>query len=216
MAISQANETSSLLPKTGKALSESEILNSATPLTPAISPPGPLTADADAEEDADSHAETEIEGKPAVWTVISILLSGVLLANADTSLIVASSQQIASEFDSLSAAAWLITTYILAQCAFQPLVRILSTRLRACDLTVDSMGNLATSSEEKVPLRLRISSLRRDVFSGMIWPSPRHGDSYLRFRKWYSADLVAGSRRTRYQWCRRGRSCISCIHRHRW
>lgn len=131
MAISQANETSSLLPKTGKAVSESEILNSATPLTPAISPPGPLTADADAEVDADSHTETENEGKPAVWTVISILLSGVLLANADASLIVASSLQIASEFDSLSAAAWLITTYILAQCAFQPLVRILGTRLRS-------------------------------------------------------------------------------------
>lgn len=50
---------------------------------------------------------------------------GVLIANADGSLVIASSQYIASEFNALSDASWLVTSYVLAQCASQPLVRLL-------------------------------------------------------------------------------------------
>ena len=49
--------------------------------------------------------------------------AGVFVANLDGTLIIASSQQIASEFNVLSNASWLITSFVLALCASQPLVR---------------------------------------------------------------------------------------------
>jgi hypothetical protein len=51
---------------------------------------------------------------------------GVFLANGDSSIVLATNQQIASEFNSLSFAVWLLTTYTLAQCSSQPLVRLSS------------------------------------------------------------------------------------------
>jgi MFS family permease len=62
----------------------------------------------------------------AIWTVVPVSLLGVFIANFDGSLVVASSQQIASEFNALSSAPWLVTTFILAQCASQPLYGKLS------------------------------------------------------------------------------------------
>jgi MFS family permease len=47
---------------------------------------------------------------------------GVFVANLDGSLIIASSQQIASEFNALASASWLVTSFVLALCASQPLV----------------------------------------------------------------------------------------------
>lgn len=47
---------------------------------------------------------------------------GVFVANADGSLVIASSQKIASDFNALNSASWLVTSYVLAQCASQPLV----------------------------------------------------------------------------------------------
>lgn len=44
------------------------------------------------------------------------------MANADGSLVIASSQHIASEFHELSKASWLVTSFMLAVCASQPLV----------------------------------------------------------------------------------------------
>ena len=49
---------------------------------------------------------------------------GVFVANLDGSLIIASSQQIASEFNALSSASWLVTSFVLALCASQPLVSV--------------------------------------------------------------------------------------------
>lgn len=62
----------------------------------------------------------------AIWVVVPISLIGVFIANADGSLVVASSQQIASEFNALINAQWLVTSYLLAQCASQPLYGKLS------------------------------------------------------------------------------------------
>lgn len=62
----------------------------------------------------------------SIWTVVPILLLGVFVANADGSLVIASSQHIASEFQRLSQASWLVTSYVLAQCASQPLYGKLS------------------------------------------------------------------------------------------
>lgn len=50
----------------------------------------------------------------------------MFVANADGSLVIASSQQIASEFDALLNAQWLVTSYGLAQCASQALYGKLS------------------------------------------------------------------------------------------
>jgi MFS family permease len=54
------------------------------------------------------------------------MLLGVFVANADVSLVIASSQHIASEFQQLSHASWLVTSYGLAQSASQPLYGKLS------------------------------------------------------------------------------------------
>jgi hypothetical protein len=51
----------------------------------------------------------------------------VFIANADGSLVLATSGTIASEFDDLGSAGWLITSYTLAMCASQSLVRISSS-----------------------------------------------------------------------------------------
>ncbi|KAE9364881.1 major facilitator superfamily transporter [Stipitochalara longipes BDJ] len=58
--------------------------------------------------------------------VISILLIGVFIANADTSLVLATSGTISSEFNDLENAGWLITSYTLAMCATQSLYGKLS------------------------------------------------------------------------------------------
>lgn len=67
----------------------------------------------------DEH-DKDPELASAAWTTIPILLIGVFVSNADGSLVVASSQSIASEFNALSDASWLVTSFILAQCAIQP------------------------------------------------------------------------------------------------
>jgi hypothetical protein len=48
--------------------------------------------------------------------------TGVFIANADVSLVLATSGTISSEFDQLGNAGWLITSYTLAMCAAQSLV----------------------------------------------------------------------------------------------
>ena len=63
------------------------------------------------------------------------MVKGVLVANLDGSLIIASSQQIASEFDALSSASWLVTSFTLALCATQGLVReSCAASISLCDL----------------------------------------------------------------------------------
>jgi MFS family permease len=47
---------------------------------------------------------------------------GVFIANADTTLVLATSGTISSEFDSLGSSGWLISSYTVAMCASQSLV----------------------------------------------------------------------------------------------
>lgn len=54
--------------------------------------------------------------------LLFILFTGVFIAQADSSIVLATNQEIASGFGALSDSSWLITTYALAQCACQPLV----------------------------------------------------------------------------------------------
>ncbi|KIW98607.1 uncharacterized protein Z519_00268 [Cladophialophora bantiana CBS 173.52] len=59
--------------------------------------------------------------KAIIRTLFPILLMGVFLVNGDSSVVLATNQHIASEFDALPSAAWLLTAYTLAQCSSQPL-----------------------------------------------------------------------------------------------
>ena len=78
----------------------------------------------DEDEDDDGHSD-DVDTS-AIWTTVPVLLIGVFVANADGSLVIASSQSIASEFNALTDASWLVTSYVLAQCAIQPLYGKLS------------------------------------------------------------------------------------------
>ncbi|CAH0045987.1 unnamed protein product [Clonostachys solani] len=75
---------------------------------------------ASSQSGADTLDEDEVS-HVAFWLVLSILLAGIFLSNVVSSVVIATTQNIASEFDALSSAAWLLTTYTLAQSASQPL-----------------------------------------------------------------------------------------------
>ncbi|GAB7355427.1 hypothetical protein MBLNU459_g5939t2 [Dothideomycetes sp. NU459] len=62
----------------------------------------------------------------SVFGIISVLLIGVFVANADTTLMMATFVQISSEFGDLDSGSWLMTSFGLATCATQPLYGKLS------------------------------------------------------------------------------------------
>lgn len=53
-----------------------------------------------------------------------ILELGVFVSQADSTLVLASYGQIASDFGSLQDASWLMSSYMLATCVAQPIVRL--------------------------------------------------------------------------------------------
>ncbi|ETS86976.1 hypothetical protein PFICI_00804 [Pestalotiopsis fici W106-1] len=73
-----------------------------------------------------SHTEQDYIQPVVLWMVLPILLMGIFLSNAVSSVVIATNQHIASEFNALSSAAWLLTTYTLSQSASQPLYGKLS------------------------------------------------------------------------------------------
>ncbi|CAK7227258.1 hypothetical protein SCUCBS95973_006479 [Sporothrix curviconia] len=88
-------------------------------------------ADDDDDDDGDEEALLCRQGnkatKPAGFLgILALLLVGVFVANADTSLVLATYGTISSEFQSLGSAAWLLTAYMLAMCGSQPLYGKLS------------------------------------------------------------------------------------------
>jgi hypothetical protein len=87
---------------------------------------------------------------------------GVFIANADGSLVLATSGTISSDFDDLGSAGWLITSYTLAMCAAQSLVSLLricgSSRMLLANFR--SMENSAIYTVVKVLFWFRtLSSL---------------------------------------------------------
>ncbi|KUJ07478.1 MFS general substrate transporter [Mollisia scopiformis] len=70
--------------------------------------------------------QPRVEPPREIAGVISILLLGVFVANADSSLVLATSGTISSEFNDLGDAGWLISSYTLAMCAAQSLYGQLS------------------------------------------------------------------------------------------
>jgi hypothetical protein len=60
---------------------------------------------------------------------------GVFVSQADAMLVVATYGKIASEFHDLQAGSWLVSSYALAMCVAQPLVRSLQARSPASQHT---------------------------------------------------------------------------------
>ncbi|KAJ5833281.1 hypothetical protein N7474_001592 [Penicillium riverlandense] len=70
--------------------------------------------------------EAHTPRQKSVSAVIGVLLIGVFIANAEGSLVLATNSQIASDLGRLEDASWLVTSYILAMTAAQPLYGKLS------------------------------------------------------------------------------------------
>ncbi|VUC24016.1 unnamed protein product [Clonostachys rosea] len=83
------------------------------------------TDDADAAI-ANGQSDVVPTSRATIVGILSTLMLGVFIASADSSIVIATSSQIASEFNRFSEASWLVTSYSLAQCACQPLYGKLS------------------------------------------------------------------------------------------
>ncbi|KAK6443061.1 hypothetical protein LTR95_000776 [Oleoguttula sp. CCFEE 5521] len=79
-------------------------------------------------DDDVEHVRRESLGgvRKSAWGSLSVLLLGVFVANADASLVLATYGRVSSEFHDLDSGSWLVSAYVLAQCAVQPLYGKLS------------------------------------------------------------------------------------------
>ncbi|KAI4698421.1 hypothetical protein J4E81_005644 [Alternaria sp. BMP 2799] len=77
-------------------------------------------------ERGDGSAKEHSTPKRSLVTTISILLIGVFISQADTSLVLATYGKISSEFHDLESGSWLLSSYMLAMCISQPLFGKLS------------------------------------------------------------------------------------------
>jgi hypothetical protein len=109
--------------------------------TPLLSPPPIAVETLDQEdeivEDDISTSEVDNVWNPrssslaSVTFTISLLLLGVFVANAEGSIVLAAYGQIASEFNDLDNASWLVTSYVLAMSVSQPIVRLFELQVPA-------------------------------------------------------------------------------------
>lgn len=75
----------------------------------------------------ESEGAVKAQNTPrAIAAVISVLLVGVFISNADGSLVLATYGTISSEFGAFGNASWLTTGFALSVCAIQPLTGKLS------------------------------------------------------------------------------------------
>jgi hypothetical protein len=103
--------------------------------SPLLTPPSPIKAKQDEDgsiTEGDALLANEIrEASPSpspsgTAATISLLLIGVFVANADGSLVLATNSAISSSFSALQSASWLTSSYVMANCAAQPIVGKLS------------------------------------------------------------------------------------------
>ncbi|KAL3434366.1 major facilitator superfamily domain-containing protein [Aspergillus tetrazonus] len=82
----------------------------------------------DEESDAvpESPSKPPVEVLTSVGSIIAVLLLGECISNADSTLVMAATAHISSEFNRLQGAAWLSTGYTLGVCAAQPMYGKLS------------------------------------------------------------------------------------------
>ncbi|KAH8172466.1 major facilitator superfamily protein [Sarocladium implicatum] len=70
-------------------------------------------------------ATVKDSSKKGIWLLCPLFI-GVFIANADTSLVLATYTTISSDFSSLGKSSWLLTAYMLSMCSIQPLYGKLS------------------------------------------------------------------------------------------
>lgn len=86
----------------------------------------PLLAERDHNNGSNGHSRTKLSSSSSPAGLISLLLIGVFIANADGSLVLATNSTVASSFSSLHLATWLTTSYMMSMCCAQPIVGKLS------------------------------------------------------------------------------------------
>lgn len=92
-------------------------------LPPATSPDSTYCDD----EARSNHQErTEAGAQSSIRQIVSVLLIGSFISNADSSLLYATHSLIASEFNALNDSSWLMISFAVAQAATQPLYGKLS------------------------------------------------------------------------------------------
>ncbi|CEL03707.1 hypothetical protein ASPCAL04853 [Aspergillus calidoustus] len=74
----------------------------------------------------ESPAEPAVQVLTSVGSIITVLLLGEFISNADSTLIMTATARITSEFNKLQGAAWLSTGYTIGVCAAQPMYGKLS------------------------------------------------------------------------------------------
>ncbi|KAK6337850.1 hypothetical protein TWF696_001328 [Orbilia brochopaga] len=86
-----------------------------------------ISVNKQSDEEASTEDATVIQETPhGFWSVVACLLIGVIVANVDTSLVMATFGQIGSEFGKLDDANWMIVGYQLGILATQPMYGKLS------------------------------------------------------------------------------------------
>jgi hypothetical protein len=73
-----------------------------------------------------SPAKLAVEVLASIRSIITVLLLGEFISNADSFIIITATARITSEFNQLQGAAWLSTGYTLGVCAAQPMYGKLS------------------------------------------------------------------------------------------
>jgi hypothetical protein len=95
------------------------------------------------EQNETTHQDSTSRG---VLAIISLLLIGVFISNADGTLVLATYGTISSEFDAFGQGSWLTTSYALATCAVQPIVGKLSDIYGRKGVLLASYGLFAIGS----------------------------------------------------------------------
>ncbi|KAL4960096.1 major facilitator superfamily domain-containing protein [Aspergillus stella-maris] len=87
---------------------------------------GDAVTDEESNAVPNSPSTPPVEALTSVGSIITVLLLGEFISNADGTLIMAATARISSEFNSLQGAAWLSTGYTLGVCVAQPMYGKLS------------------------------------------------------------------------------------------
>ncbi|QRD90971.1 putative efflux pump antibiotic resistance protein [Aspergillus flavus] len=73
-----------------------------------------------------ANGERKVELSTSVGTIVAVLILGEFISNADSTLVMAATAKVSSEFNKLQDASWLSTGYTLGVCAAQPMYGKLS------------------------------------------------------------------------------------------
>jgi MFS family permease len=125
-----------------------EASSESSPLLGHISEPysSILTTVTNSENEDGTGQTSPAPSQDSTAATISLLLIGLFVANADSSLVLATNSAISSSFSQLQSASWLTTSYVMATCAAQPIVGKLSDIFGRKNVLIVSYGLFAIGS----------------------------------------------------------------------